>query len=207
MLILDEPTNHLDIESREALEDALRAFDGAVLLVSHDRALLDAVGTRTIAVEDHSLRSYVGGWPEYVRIREERRAAGEDGARAPRAAGRRARVRAGAPPTRRRPRAPVRSDAGNGAPRANGARRTVDKKGPSKNRLNAQAKAERTVEEAEAAMRSSRTSSPTRPPGRPGTSPRSQRLGTPPHAAPSSRRTPSSRRSATELDSAARWTT
>src|SRR6202023_1797911 len=76
VLILDEPTNHLDIESREALEDALRAFKGAILLVSHDRALLDAVGTRTIAVEDGSLHSYMGGWPEYVRVREERRAAG-----------------------------------------------------------------------------------------------------------------------------------
>src|SRR5437763_2906834 len=71
-LILDEPTNHLDIESREALEDALRAFTGAVLLVSHDRALLDAVGTRTVAVEDGTLRSYAGGWPEYVRVREAR---------------------------------------------------------------------------------------------------------------------------------------
>ena len=71
VLILDEPTNHLDIESREALEDALRAFPGAVLLVSHDRALLDAVGTRTVAVEDGSLRSYEGGWAEYVRVREE----------------------------------------------------------------------------------------------------------------------------------------
>src|SRR6202042_989063 len=67
VLILDEPTNPLDLESREALEDALRSFTGAVLLVSHDRALLDAVGVRTIAVEDRSLRSYVGGWPEYVR--------------------------------------------------------------------------------------------------------------------------------------------
>ena len=74
VLILDEPTNHLDIESREALEDALRSFTGAILLVSHDRALLDAVGTRTIAVEDHTLHSYVGGWPEYVRVRDERRA-------------------------------------------------------------------------------------------------------------------------------------
>ncbi len=79
VLILDEPTNHLDIESREALEDALRAFDGAVLLVSHDRALLDAVGTRTIAIEDGTLHSYLGGWPEYVRVRDERRAAAADG--------------------------------------------------------------------------------------------------------------------------------
>jgi ATP-binding cassette subfamily F protein 3 len=74
VLVLDEPTNHLDLESREALEDALRAFGGSVLLVSHDRALLDAVGTRTIAVEDTTLRTYPGGWAEYVRIREERRA-------------------------------------------------------------------------------------------------------------------------------------
>ncbi|HEX2703922.1 MAG TPA: ATP-binding cassette domain-containing protein, partial [Solirubrobacteraceae bacterium] len=72
VLILDEPTNHLDIESREALEDALQAFDGAVLLVTHDRALLDAVGSRTVALEDHTLHSYGGGWPEYVRIRAER---------------------------------------------------------------------------------------------------------------------------------------
>src|SRR3954471_21697437 len=72
VLILDEPTNHLDLESREALEAALQAFQGAVLLISHDRALLDAVGSRTVAVEDRSLRSYVGGWPEYLRVREER---------------------------------------------------------------------------------------------------------------------------------------
>jgi ATP-binding cassette subfamily F protein 3 len=71
VLILDEPTNHLDLDSREALEDALRAFEGALLLVSHDRALLDAVGTRTIAIEDGRLHSYAGGWPEYVRRREE----------------------------------------------------------------------------------------------------------------------------------------
>jgi ATP-binding cassette subfamily F protein 3 len=72
VLILDEPTNHLDIESREALESALQAFQGALLLISHDRALLDAVGTRTVAVEDRTLHSYVGGWPEYLRVREER---------------------------------------------------------------------------------------------------------------------------------------
>ncbi|MFZ0043915.1 MAG: ABC-F family ATP-binding cassette domain-containing protein [Solirubrobacteraceae bacterium] len=72
LLILDEPTNHLDLESREALERALKAFPGSLLLVSHDRALLDAVGTRTIAVEDLDLHSYVGGWPEYLRVREAR---------------------------------------------------------------------------------------------------------------------------------------
>jgi ATP-binding cassette, subfamily F, member 3 len=72
VLILDEPTNHLDLESREALEAALQSFPGALLLISHDRALLDAVGSRTVAVEDRTLHSYVGGWPEYVRVREER---------------------------------------------------------------------------------------------------------------------------------------
>jgi ATP-binding cassette subfamily F protein 3 len=71
VLILDEPTNHLDIESREALEDALRSFPGTLLLVSHDRALLDAVGKRTVAVEDGRLRSYEGGWADYVRARPE----------------------------------------------------------------------------------------------------------------------------------------
>jgi ATP-binding cassette, subfamily F, member 3 len=74
-LVLDEPTNHLDLESREALEAALEAFPGTVLLVSHDRALLDAVAERTIAIEDHALNSYDGGWADYVRVRDERRAA------------------------------------------------------------------------------------------------------------------------------------
>ncbi len=74
VLILDEPTNHLDLDAREALEDALSAYEGALLLVSHDRALLDAVGSRTVAVEDGTLRTYVGGWAEYVRVREERKA-------------------------------------------------------------------------------------------------------------------------------------
>jgi ATP-binding cassette subfamily F protein 3 len=76
-LVLDEPTNHLDLESREALEAALEAFPGTVLLVSHDRALLDAVAERTIAIEDRKLASYDGGWADYVRVREERRVADE----------------------------------------------------------------------------------------------------------------------------------
>jgi ATP-binding cassette subfamily F protein 3 len=71
-LVLDEPTNHLDLESREALEAALEAFPGTVLLVSHDRALLDAVAERTLAIEDVSLAAYDGGWAELVRARDER---------------------------------------------------------------------------------------------------------------------------------------
>jgi ATP-binding cassette subfamily F protein 3 len=70
-LVLDEPTNHLDLESREALEAALDAFPGTVLLVSHDRALLDAVARRLLAIEDRSLRSYDGGWADYRRRRAE----------------------------------------------------------------------------------------------------------------------------------------
>jgi ATP-binding cassette, subfamily F, member 3 len=72
VLILDEPTNHLDIESREALEDALVEFEGAVVLVSHDRALLEAVGTRTLVCEDGRLESWPTGWAEYQRRRDER---------------------------------------------------------------------------------------------------------------------------------------
>ncbi|HXR28018.1 MAG TPA: ABC-F family ATP-binding cassette domain-containing protein [Solirubrobacteraceae bacterium] len=151
VLILDEPTNHLDIESREALEDALRAFPGAVLLVSHDRALLDAVGSRTIAVEEGSLRSYLGGWPEYVRARDERRANGS-GADA---------LAIGAAPGSAD--GPSADGAGSGrsgggdraaAPVAQTQKKARPKqKGPSKNRLSAQEQAERAVEQAEAAMR------------------------------------------------------
>ncbi len=75
VLMLDEPTNHLDIESREALEDALSVFTGAIILISHDRALLEAVGSRTVVVEDQRLKSYTTGWAEYQRERDEREAA------------------------------------------------------------------------------------------------------------------------------------
>ena len=61
--------SHLDLESREALEAALEAFPGTVLLVSHDRAVLDAVAERTVAIEDRGLRSYEGGWADLVRTR------------------------------------------------------------------------------------------------------------------------------------------
>ena len=75
VLILDEPTNHLDIESREALEDALIAYEGAVVLVSHDRALLEAIGSRTLICAGGELRSYAGGWAAYERQAEQEHSA------------------------------------------------------------------------------------------------------------------------------------
>ncbi|MCO5316047.1 MAG: ABC-F family ATP-binding cassette domain-containing protein [Solirubrobacterales bacterium] len=71
LLLLDEPTNHLDIESREALEDALRAFPGALILISHDRALLEAVGDRTLLCEDGKLSNHMFGWAEFQKRRDE----------------------------------------------------------------------------------------------------------------------------------------
>jgi ATP-binding cassette, subfamily F, member 3 len=68
-LVLDEPTNHLDLESRESLEAALEAFPGTVLLVTHDRALLDAVSGRLLAIENGQIVSYAGGWADYQRSR------------------------------------------------------------------------------------------------------------------------------------------
>ncbi|TMK58001.1 MAG: ABC-F family ATP-binding cassette domain-containing protein [Actinobacteria bacterium] len=85
VLVLDEPTNHLDIESREALEDALTEFEGTVLLVSHDRALLEAVGSRTLVCEDGRLESHQSGWAEYQLRRDEE--ATEELAAKPRAGG------------------------------------------------------------------------------------------------------------------------
>ena len=156
VLILDEPTNHLDIESREALEDALRSFTGAILLVSHDRALLDAVGTRTVAVEDRALHSYVGGWPEYVRVRDERRAPANA-----RRAGAVGVPGDGAPddPALIVNGSASHSGVANGRASAaelptvaNKPKRKPERKGPSKNRLSEQQKAERTIEAAEAAL-------------------------------------------------------
>jgi ATP-binding cassette subfamily F protein 3 len=71
-LVLDEPTNHLDLASREALEEALEAFPGTVLLVTHDRALLDAVAHRTAAIEEGTINTYDGGWADYQEARAER---------------------------------------------------------------------------------------------------------------------------------------
>ncbi|HET6518250.1 MAG TPA: ABC-F family ATP-binding cassette domain-containing protein [Geminicoccaceae bacterium] len=65
ILILDEPTNHLDIESREALVEALNAFPGAVLLISHDRHLIELTADRLWLVADGTVRPYDGDLEEY----------------------------------------------------------------------------------------------------------------------------------------------
>jgi ATP-binding cassette subfamily F protein 3 len=70
LLVLDEPTNHLDIESREALEEALGVFDGTVILVSHDRALIDLVATHTLSLEDGRVVMRPGGYTDMLGRRE-----------------------------------------------------------------------------------------------------------------------------------------
>lgn len=72
VILLDEPTNHLDIESIGWLEEWLRSYSGAVVLVSHDRAFLDNVTTRTIEINMGRLWDYKAGYSEYVLMRQER---------------------------------------------------------------------------------------------------------------------------------------
>ena len=65
LLILDEPTNHLDIEMREALAEALQAFDGTLIVVAHDRHLLAATTDQLLLVDDHSLAPFDGDLDDY----------------------------------------------------------------------------------------------------------------------------------------------
>ncbi len=75
-LLLDEPTNHLDAATCEALEEALRGYDGTLIVVSHDRRFLERVATRLLVFEDDSVIHYVGTWTEYaVKAKERREAA------------------------------------------------------------------------------------------------------------------------------------
>ena len=65
-LVLDEPTNHLDIPAREALQDVLEAYEGTILLVSHDRYLIDRLATRVWEIRDGELITFNGNYRDYI---------------------------------------------------------------------------------------------------------------------------------------------
>ncbi|MCC7439286.1 MAG: ABC-F family ATP-binding cassette domain-containing protein [Armatimonadetes bacterium] len=73
LLMLDEPTNHLDIESLTWLENFLQNYQGAILLISHDRAFLDAITNRTFELSMRRLTTYVGNYSRYLTERDARR--------------------------------------------------------------------------------------------------------------------------------------
>ncbi|MBW4514657.1 MAG: ATP-binding cassette domain-containing protein [Timaviella obliquedivisa GSE-PSE-MK23-08B] len=73
LLILDEPTNHLDIPAKEMLEDALKAYDGTAIVVSHDRYFISQVATKIVEIRDGELRVYRGDYHYYLdKIAEEK---------------------------------------------------------------------------------------------------------------------------------------
>ena len=73
LILLDEPTNHLDIESIQWLEDYLKDYPGAVVLISHDRAFLDNVTNRTVEIVLGKVHDYKASYSHYVELRKERR--------------------------------------------------------------------------------------------------------------------------------------
>jgi ATP-binding cassette subfamily F protein 3 len=77
-LLLDEPTNHLDIPSQEILQDVLDAFNGTILLVSHDRYLIDALATQIWDIQPGKMTVFEGTYQEYVQAREAARQAERD---------------------------------------------------------------------------------------------------------------------------------
>jgi ATP-binding cassette subfamily F protein 3 len=66
LLILDEPTNHLDMQSKDVLKEAIRDFDGTVIVVSHDRQFLDGLVTKVYEFGDGKVREHLGGIYEYL---------------------------------------------------------------------------------------------------------------------------------------------
>lgn len=77
-LILDEPTNHLDIKAVEWLEDFLKNFNGACLIISHDRYFLDKITNKTVEIENGKCRSYIGNYSEFLVKKEAEQRAIED---------------------------------------------------------------------------------------------------------------------------------
>ena len=78
LLVLDEPTNHLDIPAKQMLEEALQAYEGAALLVSHDRYFISRVANRIVELRDGELVLYRGGYEYYLEKKEEERLATEE---------------------------------------------------------------------------------------------------------------------------------
>jgi ATP-binding cassette, subfamily F, member 3 len=78
VLLLDEPDNHLDLPGKAYLESLILTYPGAVVLVSHDRYLLDAVVTQIVEIEDGCLTSYPGNYTEYIIDKQERLARAEE---------------------------------------------------------------------------------------------------------------------------------
>ncbi|MCF8235975.1 MAG: ABC-F family ATP-binding cassette domain-containing protein [Bacteroidales bacterium] len=72
LILLDEPTNHLDIESIQWLEEFLKNYPGAVVIVSHDRAMLDNITNRTLEISKGQLYDYKASYSDYLKMREER---------------------------------------------------------------------------------------------------------------------------------------
>jgi ATP-binding cassette, subfamily F, member 3 len=72
LLVLDEPTNHLDVESIEVLEDAIEGFDGTVILVSHDRAMLRALASKVWVLHERHITEFDGSFAEWEVVSEER---------------------------------------------------------------------------------------------------------------------------------------
>src|SRR5215472_9912560 len=70
-LLLDEPTNHLDLRAKDVLLEAIAAFNGTVIFVSHDRYFIDRLATRVLEVEDGSVHTYEGNYEDYLRKKEE----------------------------------------------------------------------------------------------------------------------------------------
>jgi ATP-binding cassette subfamily F protein 3 len=66
LLILDEPTNHLDVDTREALVQALNAYSGAVILISHDRHMVELTADRLVLVDNGTAREYAGSMEDYI---------------------------------------------------------------------------------------------------------------------------------------------
>jgi ATP-binding cassette subfamily F protein 3 len=108
LLILDEPTNHLDVESIEALEDAIEAYDGTVMLVSHDRELLRALTTRIWILHDRRLTEFAGGFAEWEDVSAERSHAAAVSAAEDQALRRVHEHQRVAPPTKKDPRKELR---------------------------------------------------------------------------------------------------